>query len=411
MCRPGFFVGILLVGQILPAPLGAQVPAQLLEKVERLLPIYTSAAEEATRERELRERALAESVRGSLDTLHIGPLTVLAFSEDASEAQELFRDVWEEYESLAAGLGEEWPEVPFFYHVGGRVPRDSMGVIHEGWSRLYLVDVRRWQHRDVKRGRVVGEIGRSLATDLFPKSLSGWIGGLPVEVETSNLSSVYRDLATTPSVATEGCFLGQLEWCWEAMGITDDDPWWGRWYTSTQRRGIVETLISSTSREDIYGSHIRRCTEGVSEESCDLLFREHPRLRDNRRRWIPLYVVSRNSLLTYALTEGGAGAMNRFLGPAPGELDSVPFSSGEWGEDPGVFSAVLKARLSYASGMQPDTLIARWREMVLSAEKGEGEGATTRIRGGLLPRIGWTAVFWFLLFSALSSRSTRWRTA
>ena len=86
-----------------PAHLAGQVSEELLERMERLLPAYRQASEEVAAIARRRQSELVQDIRSNLDTLRIGPLTVLAFRENARLASELFSRVWEEQADMSAG--------------------------------------------------------------------------------------------------------------------------------------------------------------------------------------------------------------------------------------------------------------------------------------------------------------------
>jgi hypothetical protein len=364
--------------------------------------------EKAKLVRSQRVDALTEGIRTTLDTLHVGYLTIFAFQDHSPAALALFADVWGEYEEAVQGLEGYWPNHPFISFVGRRVQRDTLRVISEGleatgWSDLHGVFYRPWYNRATRREKVREALRSSLRTGLLSPQVRRWAGNTGLKLQ-ADLSPVYRDLAISPSIASERCFAGDLSWCWEAVGVTtSDSPWWERLYTPNQRRSIVRTVPENRFDEDLR-VHRQRCLTGVSEEACGILFQEHNALKD-RWRWVPLRGGSRASLMDFALLQGGEGAIFRLTRP-----DQPMFLSDldAWDTDPVGASSLFKERLAAASGLPPDTLMARWREAVLISE-GELGIDVRAYSGGTIPKIGWAAVFWFLLLSGLAARSTRWR--
>ena len=103
----------------------------------------------------------------------------------------------------------------------------------------------------------LGSIARLLAAQVpmrlleqEPRSLSFWLGSLPVDTTTDEgWSTIRLELVTSPLAEPQHCYAGDLAACKSALGLTESVDPLGRWYESAGARqpGAPEP-VSGTAR-------------------------------------------------------------------------------------------------------------------------------------------------------------------
>lgn len=349
-----------------PMPLTGQTREQVRERLDSLIPRTVKAWDEAhrvdslKRERERLEREVPT------DTLRVGPFQVIARDEQRDLAEAVFSRVWAEFAPILAGsehLLEGW-RIAFEY------AENPIGIHLDGdKSRSLELEPSLWGD-DLEVG-VSNEIGIILSL-VLPEDLRKWLAGHNL-AEPVSLPWRYRRLVTAPSHTVRRCMRGDLEWCWDALGATEPDDKWARWYEALDRREFIR------SRGRYYGPNntlYDGCAEGWNIEACDALLKLS---YDVDEVPVPLDGSYRAHLVHRALQRGGTGSFQRLV------------SSGDM---------LLPARLAYTAGMSEEALIGLWRTENL------------RIRPRFLAgmgRTGLTALLWIAVLLSLAARSTRWR--
>lgn len=392
--RPGF-VALALVLTIAPALVAQQTAEDLRARLDSLRPIRAAAAE-ALRDRDRRDQlaaAASAAAIATVDTFRVGLVTVVTPVEQTEIARALFTEVWEEsfgFVTRSPSLDEamfsfQWSEteVPIFIEAHGRpITRDS-----------------KWTRRPTVKQAIRDGIAATLNYDLsrLGTEVGMWVSGNPLL--SREPGDIYRAVAVTRSIATRACLDGDVGACRSAFDVdrTRLDRWWldsdgtrkvaaiaaweaqqvellESWYTPEERRLLVaERLRYLYGRTRATAPAWGLCVEQGDFDTCDRL------LVQTWTDHAPLPGSVRESLLAFAIEQGGDGAWDRLT------------------EDP---SMPAGPALEYASAMPLDALVAGWRELVVSSRP--------RTFGDLLPRSGLT-LMWIVFFAALAMRSTRWR--
>ncbi len=185
----------------------------------------------------------------------------------------------------------------------------------------------------------------------------------------ANTVALYAEMATSPWHTARECFIGRLDECRRALGISGEDPVLD-WFDATDRRHYVLEYLKYLPASE---SRLAACT-GNDDAACIALMRLAPREPDP-----PLGITTRVLLLALALDAGGRNAFDRLL------------------DNP---ARPLEVRLAAAAEIPVDSLIGRWRSRVL-AVRPKTVAADERA--------AWGAVVWSVLFALAALRSSRWR--
>ncbi|HEX9704182.1 MAG TPA: hypothetical protein VGA20_02910 [Gemmatimonadales bacterium] len=207
-------------------------------------------------------------------------------------------------------------------------------------------------------------------------ALVAWLGGSlrPTVHPERQRARVYVELVTTPWAVARDCFLQNLEHCGLALDLTRLDESPESWLQNpAERRVVVSRFLSSLSR----GAQARAfhdCTNN-NDSACVVFLRSIPREAVPR----PLTSEARKTLVDVALQLGGRDAYHRLV--------ANPDSP-------------MAARLAKAAGVRIDSVIARWRAVIVAS----------RPASVALPPWGlWIAITWTVCFAACALRSSRWR--
>lgn len=344
------------------APAAAQQSEEeLVRHLHDLLPRLDSArraanaARAAAQVRDVRRRV------PSVDTFTVGPLRVLAPSDERPVAESFYRDVWErEYASFVDTSPNlertvftfQWAADPGLIPVDGPVRR---------------VEMLQWRPASSVRHGVVMAIAMALGDDL-PPSIRRWAATEMRDRPEAALTT-FRQMTLTPSRANRQCLAGKVESCWTSLGLDLDATPLDEWYDPGERRALV-ARFGPRRRET---ATWRACVEDRSTEACDLYLTQ---------RFMPVPISSpaaRATVVWIALHAGGEGAWDRLRA------------------DPSAAPADL---LRQASGLSSRELAMRWRAWMMDA--------APRTRAVLDPSLLITFL-WIVAFAALATRSTRWR--
>lgn len=362
---------------------------ELAAQIDSLRPLVEEARI-AAEARTARAREIERDVTASIakvDTLRIGQLTVITPVDQTARTRDVFEDVWtEDFAHLGESPGLQGATFVFQWD-DDRVP------IFTELNRTPL-EFERWVPRQTVERDIRNSIAAAMTFDLGAEDaqVGRWVSGNPVRQH--DMSDVYVQIVTTPSIVTRACLDGSVEACASAMGLgvggtagSVAEPWasfelgdpdaWKRfgleqvklWYTPEERRALVGSINSFPSR--IRGPR-DRCVEG-DMASCDAIIEER------FANLVPLGGSVRESLLGHAISIGGEGAWARVV------------------EDP---TMTPEEVIEYAAGEPFEDVVAGWMERVIEARP--------VTYGSILPN-GALALLWVLFFSALALRSTRWR--
>jgi len=356
------------------------VEADLVRRIDSLL-----AAVPDTRKYE-RQAALAKAARqqewerrigrrdATLDTVRVGPLTVIAPPDQLGEAADLYRRAWSGYATSVTDASALLGDIAFGFQISSR------GFVFRNTDTWQAVRVRPWTTDTAKQILAVGAIAAVLGRQM-PKDLGSWAGAMPLLGDRPGkrptllwpaaYEEAYRDLAIQPARSASLCFDGDVDRCVMALGL-DENASWDDLYTMEETRALVTHFGPARSQ----GEQQNRwscLTEGDDAACITAVLDVDPSAS------IPLPRRVRSSLLRYALEAGGEGAFSRLI-------------SGD--------ETTISERLEDASGMGVHELVEAWRARVMESRPAVTAG---------LPLSVVVAFFWIGLVSFFSLRSTRWR--
>jgi len=374
-----FFAAVLATSAASgPASVFAQEPteAELIQRVEALVPEWEAAREAlAVVRRAARDAELAELERAatSVDTVRVGPMSLVVVPAQSEDARELVTEVWQE---RFPGVRESRSLREFVFAFHRRTPfgRSSRGPDPLGPSvRVDLSPI--WAPSRAREADLLADAIARVAIQDFPEGspMRAWLTAQSYPTS----ERVYRELATRGSGANRACLEGDLDACMAALGLKlagSADRLAG-WFSAVERQEMVEAEADA-GRVDRDSSPYRRCVEENDARACDPLLAELD--------WItapPRTALLRAHLLWFAAREGGEGSWQRGL------------------ERPDARASEVLASLS---GRPVDELVAEWREEVIAQRPD--------VQAGLGGR-GTRALLWSLVLTALALRSTRWRLA
>jgi len=363
-----------------------QTADALRERLDELRPLRLEAREDAD-SREARDfRASRESAAAAatVDTIYVELIRVITPLDQVEVARELFTEVWSESFSHIAASPSLQEATFSFQWSNERVP------IHIEEHPRVIELTKGWAPRSNVKRAIRDAIAGTINHDLRRENarVSSWVKGNPIQ--TPDMERTYRRVATTHSRITRACLLGDTYACRSAMGLTfsplprrfgtaaDAERWESQltdqmteWYTPDERRALVAGVRQQPGRQDAatWGD----CVEDRVISACDRL------LSAGFSDVSPLGGAVRETLVAYAIEQGGGGAWGRLI------------------EDPEMEPVTA---LEYASAMPIDDLVAGWRDLLIANRPETFEGLWSR--AGL-------AVLWFVFFTTLAMRSTRWR--
>ncbi len=356
-------VGIALALAVLPAPVrGQQTEEELVRHLHEIAPLAAEAARAARAARAAWYRASEPGRLTAVDTFAVGPLRILAPTDQQRAAQGFFSDVWKEYARFVASSPAITGTTYVFQWSAEPAEIDAQGTVRR-------VELAAWRPASAVRSGVENVIATTLGIDL-PPSLAQWAGSSVRPPDEEARRAAYLDLAMTASKANRDCLEADPVACWTALGLDLDEAPLDDWYTPEQRRALVSSWAPGSRQGQVLWTS---CVESGSVADCDEYlsrYRLYGPIRDRN---------SRSAMVWLALRAGGAGAWDRLR------------------EDPG---ATPGDALRRASGLGTEELAAAWRTWVL-------QGAP-RTRAALDPHLLFS-LMWIAALAALAMRSTRWR--
>lgn len=362
----------------LPPPT-ASVEERLVQRLDSLLPVVHAARVERDRARAARD-SVAQRARSALverlDTVRVGPLTVLVRREHAQEASEIMASVWRDFAAL---VGDAAPLAGtlFFFDRTGRprptvLPAEVDEIVAPAWVPRHRVEA-----------NAATVLGTALARRLGAPVRS-WSGGWSVN-PPARPEGIYRELAGRGNALNRACLAGSWSHCWTALGLGDEPPSPAAWYTPEEQVGLALALHAEWSRSRFWyrpaedGGLGSRCAAEAPSGGTEACFAFVERYRAHVPP--PLGPAARQALLWVALEMGGAGAFQDLADPA---------------------HASAEAALLAASGASAEALATAWLQRV---------AAHRPAVYGDLGATGGIAGVWVLVFSLLALRSSRWRFA
>lgn len=330
---------------------------QLVEQLTRL----------QTHQQELREadRALESMLQArrraamtvELDTASVGPFLVVALPEQLSDAVEVFTGAWTKLEESVSDWSPTDEDRAFIFH---KTNDGYMGGSRRG------VQARPWYPRARVEARALAALQKRIFDTGVPLEARSWAAELGLG-DRHTLEYAYRNLIITAAESARDCFEGDAERCWDALGLRNVESSWASWYDAAERRAWAAPYALTTGGVDSCENSTGSCLAYLEANT--------------ERAPIPVEPLARASFLGHVLRVGGEGALDRL---------------GEGDED-----TLLADRLVHASGMSPDDLIVSWRTEVLAAAPASQRGMSLKLLSA--------GLFWSMVFSGFSLRSTRWR--
>jgi hypothetical protein len=362
---------VALVAAPLPATARQTQEEALVQRLDSLAPLLKEARQRAMAARE-RQRLERDS-KTPTETVRVGPLRVLVVPGEEAAALDVVGGVWNrEYASWVDGSPSLERDRIFF----------QWAVTPTDYASAYLyvrkVQGSRWERHGYMETGVRQVISESLKSDLQDHRL--WREWVPTAIRMPQRpDDVYRQVALLASQSARACLAGSATGCLESFGLVGDDTPLDEWYTPQERRLLVRGQLNRFVRGHPEG--VVECRDGGLAE-CDRLLQgfwdQWPRLQD--RLWaVPFQAEVRNSLLWYALEQGGEGAWSRLLA----HPDASPLEA-----------------LEAASGLTGEQLAAGWHGWLLENRPERHAGLGSMALGSL---------FWITLLIAFAARSSRWR--
>lgn len=377
-------VTLAMVAVGAPDSAGAQqappTEAALVRRIDSLL-----AAAPDTREYE-RRAALAKAARreewqrkvgarvATLDTVRVGPLTIIAPPDQLDEAADLYRRAWSGYAASVTDASALLGDIKFGFQISSR------GFVFRDTDTWQAVRVRPWTTEVDKQILAVGAIAMVLGRRM-PKDLGSWAGAMPLLGDRPGrrptfrwpavYEEAYRGLAIQAARSASQCFDGDTDACVMALGL-DEDASWEDLYSMEETRALVTRLGRTRSQRE--QDQRWACLTGGDDDACIAGLADA-----DPRAYIPLRPRVRYSLLLFTLEVGGEGAFSRLIVEDDGSITQ---------------------RLEDASRMNIHGLVAAWRTRVIESRPDVTAGMPLSVVVTLL---------WIGLMSFFGLRSTRWR--
>lgn len=354
--------------------LAQRAPAQTVEE-------YESRVDSLTERRRVARAvvARAESLEARrniarLDTIRSGPITVLADRSVRALAREAALMAGEQIEIAIGPAATLFADHEFYLY-----PEEdplNWRALRLGEKAHRIALERRTDAEEVARKILVSAeepMGRSVGQPFIY-----WLSTLPHYLlrpePPHQRSRVYTELVTAPSQAAQGCLLGNISSCRDALALDRSSGAVTRWYTAEERRLVAASFRPPRRPRSARDRH-QRCVRDQSDEACTAILTE----RAERGLVAPISWRAHQTLFHAALDLGGSRAIARLI-----ERDST----------------LIAEHLASAAGVELDSLLTFWRSRIIAARP----EPTIMKR-----RTKWSAMAWGLLMAFLALRSTRWR--
>ena len=351
---------VAAVGFVIVTNAAAQDAPALERRLQTLDVLRRDASDALVRA----ERARIEP----LDTVTAGSLVVVVRPADAALGSRATIVAWGKLDTLYGDAAQRLGVAPLLFFRQGQPVRNVSPA------------VKQLQHvmasEDATVTDVAFQLVRAASVALGQKAdtvLTNWLGPMLLPDATASVerSHVYVELVTAPSTAVRRCYAGAVASCAAALGTVEGDRAL-LWYDASERRTVVGRNLESAQHLGLYAAS-RACLEQESDAACLEVLHALPWLEP------PLSNEARQSLARVALSLGGRRAFVRLSESA---------------------GRPLTQRLAIAAEVPLDSLLHRWRDLVIAARP---HPVT------LAARFAWAALGWSVVFGLLALRSTRWR--
>ncbi len=335
-------------------------------ELEGMLATMRPAIERAKAEADAadeRRRLDANERVSALDTLRLGPVTVVARENRSAEAERVLRRVLEWYQQPLAGHAAFAAYMA--YEVGPYAGRLGVDEPHMVWRKEDA------PVREMERA-AAGALA-NLLRDQMPSRLREWLGtGAPVDPAAGDQRKlIYREMVTARSQSVKACLADDIARCWQAIGVVPGTADPGRiWYSDAERQQFA--IDWSFGRAIGRIENLAEC-EGGDMDACD-------RVLERVSPWPvePLRAQGRVNLMSFALERGGAGSFLRMVST----------------------EGTVADKLAAAANLSPETLMTEWLQFLRQDFSPRGAS----VAGTLA-----TMLLWVGLLTFVGTASTRWR--
>ena len=371
MHRPGLWPALVIL--LLPAGAAAQDNAarraELRARLEALAPKVDSAVAAAERADSIYKLQLMQEKRGSVDTLAVGPFTIITRDKRSARIGKLAGAAWTRFEPLVGSAAKQVGSSTLI--IDDETMDEPLSLIWRGSSH-HTIDLPDFWTDDMARRLIEQSMG-DLLTGKLPDVIRYWLGNADISPEPS-YEAVYRQLALAMGSAAKDCRRGIAARCLDALGVADPGPRYERWYTKQEIAAIAYTHLKDAWWAGNHPCVVRRDSEVcyqymMTRAEGDFLTTSVD---------APLGEVSRGSFLSFLLAEKGALAFAPLL----------------------VGGDSIGPVLARAADGDLERVAQRWLERVL-ANRPQSAGTTAASR--------LITLFWVLVFLGFALRSTKWR--
>ncbi|MCG6957990.1 MAG: hypothetical protein LJF04_18515 [Gemmatimonadetes bacterium] len=356
---------------------GQQTEQDLVRRLDGLVPQW-EAAQAANAN--LRERLAREVGRrnGAVDTIRVGPLTMLVRPGRDAVARDVVGTVWRRDFTGWVDRSPALERTTFFFDWSADRKRfddpDGLVRVIQGSSH---------DSRKTVEAAVRDAVGDVLQWDLTHSGLADWPDWRVYIASPTPRARLYREMVLSSSTAVRSCIAGDLPECVSATVLKVDAYPLDDWYSPTERLALGSAPYSPwhTTESNAPGCFRNDVT------ACDAALRTLLSPRDYLLAR-PRPSSMRGSLLWFALQEGGAHAWSHLLAGPGGGLQNT------------LESDRAAEIISYVAGEPLDVVITKWRRWV-AEDRPVVDAGFGRILG--------VTLVWIVLLSALAMRSKRCR--
>lgn len=223
---------LLLLTLVAAAPAQAQAQRDPVAVMREQAALIDSLAPEAVRigresdERSARVRAEAARIDVALDTMQLGPLTVVGMVKTVRALAPALTDEWQRMEALYGAAADRLPPTTLVL----TYPYDSgLHALAAQHVALWLspLTTRRMRHR-----RIQWTLASQLA-DVLPTDVQEWLDGVIVPASVDD-ADAYRLLVLRPGRANAACRAGDAAACGRALGLRDPGADYAGWYDAAE---------------------------------------------------------------------------------------------------------------------------------------------------------------------------------
>ena len=219
----------------------------------------------------------------------------------------------------------------------------------------------------------------------LPVAFRNWLNGRTLPLRSDDRwPSVYLALATSPTVVSRSCLLGNLPACRQALLIDQPANPLMEWFTPGARRAMVRPWLDGARAaatqpvDEKFPGAITACVMGGDDAACVKVILSE---MDSASFGDPLNnAAGREALIVTAIEMPGAPGLRAIIGRT---------------------GLGLHESLTSISGTTIDAVVLRWHQRVMASEPDTAELPAPR----LLSALAWT-----LAFCACALGGSRWRS-